>query len=243
MSVLWAALYVSALRSWLHRLGGAGLVLLGIADNSLIPLPGSMDVFTVLLSARNRDWWFYYAFMATVGAVLGGYLTYRLAEKGGEETLEKKIGKWRAEGIYQRFEKRGSFWVFLGAVLPPPTPIVPFLMAAGVLHHPKRKFLAALSAGRGLRYFALAYVGRSYGRAIIGFLSQYYRPVLYALITLAVLGASATLLYFKYYRPRRRREQQERGEPVEEFPFPGRANHEFERMHSKSGPKEEKKTA
>src|SRR5215471_9724944 len=29
---------------WLLRLGGLGLILLGIADNSVIPLPGSMDV-------------------------------------------------------------------------------------------------------------------------------------------------------------------------------------------------------
>jgi hypothetical protein len=28
---------------WLHRLGGPGLILLGLADNSAIPLPGSMD--------------------------------------------------------------------------------------------------------------------------------------------------------------------------------------------------------
>ena len=232
----------SEIWSWLHRLGGIGLVLLGIADNSVVPLPGSMDVFTILLSAHNRSWWPYYALMATVGAVLGGYLTYRLAEKGGEETLERRIGKQRAQGVYRRFEKRGSFWVFLGSVLPPPAPIVPFLMAAGILHQPKKKFLIALSAGRGVRYFAVAYVGHIYGHAIIGFLSQYYKPVLYGLIGLAVLGATSALLYFKYYRPKRRREENQRGEPVEEFPIPGRGNQDLGKGN-RSGSKEEKKTA
>jgi membrane protein YqaA with SNARE-associated domain len=221
------ALFASSLISWLHRVGGPGLILLGIADNSLVPLPGSMDVFTILLASAHRDWWPYYGFMATAGAVLGGYITYRLAEKGGEETLERKVGKPRAEKVYQRFEKKGFQTVMIGAVLPPPFPIVPFLMAAGVLQYPRNKFLGALALGRGMRYFALAYLGHIYGKAIIGFFARYEQPVLYSLIVLAVLGAMAALLYFKYYRPKRRRQEKQRGEPVEEFPIPGRGNQDL----------------
>jgi membrane protein YqaA with SNARE-associated domain len=197
----------SAVWSWLHRLGGPGLVLLGIADSSVVPLPGSMDVFTILLAAHRREWWPYYAFMATVGAVIGGYLTYRLAEKGGEETLEKKVGKNRAEKVYKKFEKHGGLWVFIGSVLPPPFPIVPVLMAAGVLQYPKKKFLGALSAGRGVRFFAVAWIGHIYGIGIVRWLSQYYQPVLYALIALAVLGGAGALLYWTWYLPRKRRQQ------------------------------------
>ncbi len=214
--------------SWLHRLGGPGLILLGIADSSIIPLPGSMDVFVIILSSARREWWPYYAFMATVGAVLGGYITYRLAEKGGEETLEKKVGKKRAQKVYDRFEKHGFSTVVIGSVLPPPFPIVPFLMAAGVLQYPRKKFLAALSLGRGMRFFAVAFIGRTYGRAIIGFFSRYRDPVLYGLIALAVLGGIAALLYFKYYRPKRRKEEKAAGEPVEEFPIPGKGNQKLE---------------
>jgi membrane protein YqaA with SNARE-associated domain len=71
--------------NWIRRLGLPGLILYGIFDNT--PLisapPGSMDVFVILLSANRPEWWAWYAFMATVGEVLGGYLTYRLSEKGG----------------------------------------------------------------------------------------------------------------------------------------------------------------
>jgi membrane protein DedA with SNARE-associated domain len=225
-NVLISLLLVNPIWNWLHRLGGPGLILLGIADNSLIPLPGSMDVFVILLAAHRREWWPYYGFMATVGAVLGGYITYRLAAKGGEETLEKKVGKGRAEKVYKRFKKHGFGTVFIGSILPPPFPIVPFLMAAGVLQYPRKRFLAALSAGRGVRFFAVAYIGHVYGKEIVIWLSQYYRPVLYALIALAVLGAIAALVYFKYYRPKAQREERQRGEKVEEFPVPGRRKHE-----------------
>src|SRR5260370_19070488 len=80
----------SAVR-WLIHLGGPGLILLGLADNSPIPLPGSMDVATILLAAHNRNMWIYYAIMATAGSVLGGYLTYRIARKGGKETPENSV--------------------------------------------------------------------------------------------------------------------------------------------------------
>jgi len=221
MRTLLLALFSDSIWNWLHRLGGPGLILLGVADNSIVPLPGSMDVFVILLSAHEPAWWPYYGFMGTVGAVLGGYITYRLAEKGGEETLEKKIGKQRAQKVYKRFEKHGFATVSIGAVLPPPVPIVPFLMAAGVLRYPTKKFLFALSVGRGIRFFAVAYLGHIYGDAIIGWLSQYYKPLLYALIGLGILGGIAALLYFKWYRPRRQKEERKRGEPVEQFPLPG----------------------
>jgi len=221
-NLLITLLLVNPVWTWLHRLGGPGLILLGLADNSLIPLPGSVDVFVILLSEHRREWWHYYAFMATVGAVIGGYLTYRLAEKGGEETLEKKVGKQRVQKVYKKFEKRGFITVFIGSILPPPFPMVPFLMAAGVLQYPRKKFLSALSAGRGVRYFAVAWIGHVYGKTIISGLSQYYQPVLYGLIALAVLGAIAALLYFKWYRPKVQRQERQRGEKVEEFPIPGK---------------------
>src|SRR5436305_2921095 len=83
--------------TWLIALGGPGLILLGLADNSVVPLPGSMDVLTILLASRRRELWFYYAAMATIGSVIGGYVTYRLARKGGKETLERKVSKKRAQ--------------------------------------------------------------------------------------------------------------------------------------------------
>jgi len=229
--LLLAVVYVSPVWTWLHRLGGPGLILLGLADNSAIPLPGSMDVFLILLAAHHRAWWPYYAVMAVVGSVLGGYVTYRLAEKGGEETLEKKVGKQKAEKVYRQFKKRGFWTIVVGAVLPPPFPVVPFLIAAGALHYPKKNFIAALATGRAIRYFAVAYLGHIYGKQIVHFGERYYHPILYSLIALAVLGAIAALVYFKWYRPRKQREEREEGKKVEQFPIPFR--HEHDQRHKK----------
>src|ERR1035438_889988 len=174
---------------WLIHLGGPGLILLGLLDNSIIPLPGSMDVITILLAAHRREPWVYYAFMATAGSVLGGYLTYRMARKGGKETLEKRFSKKKAARIYAIFEKWGFAAVAIPAMLPPPFPIVAMLLAAGALQYPTRKFLAALATGRAIRYSLLAYLGAHYGRSIIKFFSHYYMPTLALLIAFSVIAA------------------------------------------------------
>lgn len=206
---------------WIHRLGGPGLILLGIADNTpFISAPaGSVDVFVIILSGHHPEWWAYYGFMATVGEVLGGYLTYRLAEKGGEKTLEKKVGKSRAEKVYRQFERHGFITVFAGSILPPPFPFTSLLMAAGIMQYPCSKFLSSLTAARAIRFFAVAYFGRTYGRQMIGFVSLHYRPVMYVLIAMAVMAGIGALVYFNWFRPRVRREDGQRDTNVEDFPI------------------------
>ena len=186
----------SAVR-WLVHLGGPGLVLLALADNSPIPLPGSMDVATILLAAHNRNMWIYYAMMATAGSVLGGYLTYRMARKGGKETLEKRFSKRKTAKVYAIFERWGLVSVAIPAILPPPFPIVPMLLAAGAMQYSTRKFLAALAVGRGIRYTILAYLGAHYGRHIVRLFALYYWPVLIVLIAFSVLGGLYGLFEYK----------------------------------------------
>ena len=191
---LWTA--VDPLQRW----GGLGLIVLGVLDSSFIPLPGSMDALTVVLATSNKAWWPYYALMATVGSVIGGYLTYRVGRKGGEKALEKKVSKKKIKKVYRAFEKGGFTAVFVPAMLPPPVPMVPFLFAAGALNYSPRKFLAALSAGRMIRYFTLAFLASLYGRTILGFFGRYYRTILWVFVGLAVLGALAGVAYWLHHR-------------------------------------------
>jgi len=185
-----------------RRFGGPGLVILGLVDNSVIPLPGSMDACTILLAAAHHEPWWYYALMATVGGVVGGYVTYRLGLKGGKEALQKRLSKKRADQVCRIFSRYGFWSVAVGAILPPPAPIVPILIAAGALQYPRKKFVAALAFGRGLRYTLLAYLGFHYGRHILGWLGRYYQPLLYILIAIALAGGAVGLYYWLRYRRR-----------------------------------------
>jgi membrane protein YqaA with SNARE-associated domain len=186
----------------LRRLGGPGLVLLGIADNSVIPLTGSMDVLTIWLAARHREPWPYYALMATIGAVIGGYITYALACKGGKETMERKLSRKRSAQFSGAFERWGFFAVAIPAILPPPFPFVPFLIAAGAMQYSRAKFIGALTMGRGVRYTIAAFLGFHYGTHVLRFFDRYYKPAMALLIGLAIIGAILSLI--QYLRMRKK---------------------------------------
>ena len=183
----------SAAWAWLYRLGGFGLILLAFLDNSVIPLPGSMDVLTIVLCAHHKEWWWYYAIMATIGSVIGAYPTYKMGRKGGRESLEKKVSKEKLAKVYAKFTQYGAWAIVVPALIPPPFPLSPFLAAAGTLKLPLRKFFPSLAAGRGIRYFIIAWLGAHYSQQLLGFFSRYYRPILWFGIGLAVVAVLAGL--------------------------------------------------
>jgi membrane protein YqaA with SNARE-associated domain len=186
-----------SLRRWFFHLGGVGLIPLGIIDSSVIPIPGSVDVVTIILSSRQGDWWPYYAFMATLGSVVGGVLTYRLARKGGKETLERKLSGRQSKKAYEIFERWGFGTLAVSSLLPPPAPMVPFLLAAGAMQYPLRKFLSALTLGRAVRYTVLAYLAARYGRYVIKFVTGH--PVTWVVIGL-LLATALAFVFFLFLR-------------------------------------------
>lgn len=182
-----------SVRRWLVHLGALGFIPLGLIDSSIIPLPGSMDVLTIILAARNEQLWLYYAVMATLGSVLGGYVTYRLARKGGKESLERRVSARTLKRVYAIFERWGFAAIAIPAMLPPPMPLVPFLLAAGAMQYSVKKFLAAMALGRIVRYMILAYLSARYGRKMLPYLLQHGHPVLVAVVGVIV---TAVAIYF-----------------------------------------------
>jgi ABC-type Fe3+ transport system permease subunit len=54
--------------------------------------------------------------------------------------------------------------------------------------------------GRGLRFGVVAFVAAHFGTQIFRFFSRYYKPALYTLIVLAVLGGIAAVVWYRRYR-------------------------------------------
>ena len=181
-----------SLRRSLIHLGGLGLIPLALLDNSPLPIPGAMDVATIILAAREPKWWLYYALMATIGSLGGGYVTYRLARKGGEAALERRFYHPKVVQVIKIFERWGFSAIAIPALLPPPMPMVPFLFAAGAMQYPVKKFITALALGRTARYMILAYLAAIYGRKIISFIVNHGHPAIVgtilSLITIAVVA-------------------------------------------------------
>lgn len=163
-------------------------MVLGIIGG-VFPLPGSVDALTILLAARHRQAWLYYALMATAGAVGGGYITYWIGSRGGKPALERTISPAKAASLCRRFERWGFGTVFVSALLPPPFPVVPFLLTAGAMHYPRKKFMGALTIGRALRYTAEAWFGVIYRRRATRMVSRYDNVLFELLIAVLILSA------------------------------------------------------
>lgn len=129
---------------------------------------------------------------AIVGSLLGGYTTWQVGRKGGEAALRRHVPV-RMLGRITRWVKRHPILaVFLPAVLPPPIPLSPFVLASGALSVSRNRFLAVFGAARCLRYSLIAWLAASYGRAVMrlwsGTLQRWSGPLLWTFGGLLVGG-------------------------------------------------------
>jgi membrane protein DedA with SNARE-associated domain len=130
-----------------------------------------------------------------VGSLIGSFLTYRLARKGGKEALDRRFSRRNVDRVCKIFARWGFAAIAIPALLPPPVPMVPFLLAAGAMQYPSRNFLAALTVGQMSRYMALAYLASRYGRQIIAFIAEHGHPAGVAIL-FVLIAAAAVVFYF-----------------------------------------------
>jgi membrane protein YqaA with SNARE-associated domain len=179
---------------WLTHLGALGLFSVAVVDSSVIPLPlpGSTDVLLLWLVAHSGDPWLL-APCAIAGSILGGYTTWHIGRRGGEEALRQYVPARLLGPIAGWVERHRILAVFLPAVLPPPIPLLPFALAAGALGVSRIRFLAVYGAARCLRYSFIAWLGVAYGRRIVllwsGTLLKWSTPLLCVFAGLLVAGA------------------------------------------------------
>src|SRR5579864_9213854 len=185
-----------ALAAFRH-LGALGLFCLAILDGTPLPTFGGPDILLVILVVSHRNPWYEYVASATVGAVIGAYLTFRLARGAGKAYLDKFSGR-RIPKLLKLFDRWGLGIVIASSAIPFPLPTSLFFAAAGAsgkYHAPT--FLGAVSVARGFRYTCVALVAHLYGRYVIRFLrhpTQYWAWLLLFGLMFVLLIAAGVLL-------------------------------------------------
>lgn len=178
---------------WLTHLGGLGIFSVAVLDSSFIPLPlpGSTDLLLLWLVAHNGDPWLLTAY-AIAGSILGGYSTWHVGRKGGEAALRRYVPARVLRRIVGWVERHRILAVFLPAILPPPVPLMPFLLASGALGVSRSRFLVVYSAARTLRYSLIAWLGVTYGRHAIRLwsttLQRWSTPLICVFVGLIIVG-------------------------------------------------------
>lgn len=192
----WLKTWKGKIGAFAMALGAPGLFLISFLDSSFIPFPVINDGLLITFSIRNHSRMPLYAFMATLGSVLGCVLLYFISRKGGEAFFRERAGA-RADVIRHWVEKNGFGGMLTAALLPPPTPFKFFVLAAGVFEIPLVSFASAITLARLIRYFGVGYLAVKYGDNAMPFVSQHWVAIAVGLAIFAFASYAASRLILR----------------------------------------------
>jgi membrane protein YqaA with SNARE-associated domain len=181
----------------LRHLGAFGLFSLAIVDSLPLPTFGGPDILIAILAASHHGPWYEYAIAATIGSVIGAFLTFRLARRAGVAYLHKRFGSGRVPAILHLFKHWETGALAVSAAVPFPTPTSFFFAAAGASNYSTRKFLIVVALCRAARYSLIAILADRYGHHFVRAIrhpGQYWGWLLLFAALVAAAAVSAIVI-------------------------------------------------
>ena len=168
---------------------------IAFADSALLGMP--VDAIVAAYVYQDRKRLLFYVVMASLGSALGSIPLYIIGYVGGETVLRKRISEERFLRIHRSFE-RHEFWALMfPGMLPPPMPFKIFVLAAAVFEMRFRDFLAAIFAGRFVRFFVLAMLTLWFGPQIVGIMGSVFRRHVYWVLGIVVVGILLGVVWWR----------------------------------------------
>ena len=185
----------------LAPLGAWGVFAIAFADSALLGMP--IDLIVALYVSQNHARLLFYVVMAALGSTVGSVPLYLIGYAGGETLLRKRISEEKFLRIHRSFEQH-EFWALMfPAMLPPPFPFKIFVLSAAVFEMRFRDFVAAIFAGRVVRFLALSLLVVWFGPEIVGIMGTLVRQHVWWVI--AAIGAGVLIWLVLWWSRRRRR--------------------------------------
>src|ERR1700691_1670772 len=176
----------------LQHLGIWGVFVIAFSDSALLGMPVDAIVATYVYKDPKRL--LFYVATAALGSVLGSIPLYLIGYAGGENVLRKRISEERFQRIHHSFE-RHEFWALMfPGMLPPPMPFKIFVLGAAVFEMRFRDFLAAVFAGRFVRFMVLSLLTLWFGPQIVDLTGKLFRQHFYWVLGAVVAGLAGWLL-------------------------------------------------
>jgi membrane protein YqaA with SNARE-associated domain len=167
------AKYTAWILHLLAPLGIWGVFAIAFADSALLGMP--VDAAVAFYVYRDHRRLLFYVLMASLGSALGSVPLYIIGYLGGEKVLRKRISEERFQRIHRSFEQH-EFWALMfPGMLPPPVPFKIFVLGAAVFEMPFRDFLAAIFAGRFVRFLILSLLTLWFGPQIVDLMGTVVR--------------------------------------------------------------------
>jgi len=161
-----------------------------------------VDAIVAFYVYKDHRQLLFYVVMASLGSALGSIPLYVIGYLGGEKVLRKRISEERFQQIHRSFEQH-EFWALMfPGMLPPPMPFKIFVLGAAVFEMRFRDFMAAIFAGRFVRFLVLSLLTLWFGPQIVGLVGALFRQHFYWVLAVVVLGGLIWLLRWRSKRPR-----------------------------------------
>jgi len=184
----------------LAPLGPWGVFAIAAVDGSLLGMP--VDAVVATYVYNDRPHFLFYVVMASAGSTLGSLVIYGIGYLGGETVLRKRISEDRFRNIHASFEQHEFWAVMFPAMLPPPMPFKLFVLAASAFEMRLTHFLAAVFAGRFVRFLVLAILTIKFGpeviHLVVGLAHEHAGWLAAGIIAILILGL------FVWWRSRQR---------------------------------------
>ena len=143
---------VETVRAWADGAGAAGVFVVAVLDSSVLALPNATDALIMYLTIQHPALWWFYAGVATAGAVVGSLPLYVIARRGGEALLARRFSGRRSLAAVAWYRRSAFAAIALPAFIPPPMPLKIFVLLAGATAFAPWRVAAAIALGRGTRH-------------------------------------------------------------------------------------------
>jgi membrane protein YqaA with SNARE-associated domain len=159
---------MSPTMAFFFHLGIAGLFVVSLVDSSFVPLPvpGMTDILLIVYAASGENAILLVA-IATAGSAAGGLISHAVGKAGGMAFLQKHVPARILGPVTGWMQHHAILAVALPALLPPPMPLSPFVLAAGAACMDRTTFMSAFTLSRLVRHSIAVWLGIHYGREVL----------------------------------------------------------------------------
>ncbi|MGI4953992.1 MAG: YqaA family protein [Janthinobacterium lividum] len=163
------------------------LALVSFAESSFFPIPPDVLLVPMVLARPDRAWRL--AFICTLSSVVGGLLGYFIGYALYDQVAVPLIRFYHYEAAAQNFIDRFNEWglwvILIKGLTPIPYKIV--TITSGLTHFNLALFVVASAITRGLRFFVVAGLLRTFGQPVQAWIEKRLTLVT-TLVALSIVG-------------------------------------------------------
>ena len=169
--------FIRKIYDWIIRLSGnhnalIWLFIISFVESSFFPIPPDIMLIPMILATPKKAWKI--AGVCTIASVIGAYLGYIIGVYFFQLIAEPLLNFYgyleKFNEFKKLYEEYGAWIVFGAGITPFPYKII--TIASGVVHLNLAVFTVASVIARGLRFFLIAWLLKTYGEKMRIFIEK-----------------------------------------------------------------------